>query len=51
MNNVHEQDAERLEGVLDSAYLFSYAFFMFFRYKPTNPVSSSSWMDRYGSRE
>jgi hypothetical protein len=32
MNNVHELEAERLEGVLDSAYLFSYAVFMFFRY-------------------
>ena len=31
MNNVHEKEAQRLEGVLDSTYLFSYAFFMFFR--------------------
>ena len=31
MNNVHEKEAQRLEGVLDSTYLFAYAFFMFFR--------------------
>jgi len=31
MNNVPEKEAQRLEGLLDSTYLFSYAFFMFFR--------------------
>ena len=32
MNGKLEQDAKRIEGYLDTTYLFSYAFFMFFRY-------------------
>ena len=33
MNNVNAREGQRLEGVLDSTYLFAYAFFMFFRYQ------------------
>jgi hypothetical protein len=32
MDGEDEQTAQSLEGVLDSTYLFSYAFFMFFRF-------------------
>ena len=31
MNNVHEKEAQRLEGVLDTTYLVAYAIFMFIR--------------------
>lgn len=33
LDGVDEDNAERLAGVLDSTYLFAYAFFMFVRLK------------------
>jgi hypothetical protein len=33
MSNVPASDAHRLQGVIDSTYLFAYAIFMFFRLK------------------
>lgn len=37
MDGQEERDAKRIEGLLDTSFLFSYAFFMFIRYVPIIP--------------